>query len=80
MKKKNSQKQEAPQMMRTRNEMMNTSVEICSFKVPLPRQQRVSFCTIFSFMCAKYAEALMKISTVGGETVNVEHTLNVQTL
>ena len=79
MKKRTSQKQEAAQMTSTRDEVMNTSVEVCSFNVPLPRLNRVSFCTIYSFACINYALALMRTPTIGSETTGVEHTLNVQT-
>ena len=79
MKKRTSQKQEAAQVTSTRDEVMNTSVEVCSFKVPLPRLNRVSFCTIYSFACVSYALALMRAPTIGSETTNVDHRMNVQT-
>ena len=79
MKKKTSQKQQTAQVTSTRDEVMNTSVEVCSFKVPLPRLNRVSFCTIYSFACVSYALAIMRTPTIGSETTNVDHRMNVQT-
>ena len=65
------------QFKRGRSELMNTNMEVCSFKVPPARLNRVAFRTICHFACANYAWPLIK-STAASETASVESTLNVR--
>ena len=78
MKKRTLQKRRIAQFKTERNQLMNTNVEVCSFKVPLPRLNKVAFRTICHFACANYAWPLIKL-TAAGETTSVENTLNVRT-